>query len=133
MLLIQRSICLKVKPHPKRIIHGTPIKRNKGPPGDNKNTEDNNNKSGKKKTKIDCAGWMLKASSSGQDKTKTVNDKQYWWCPHHQDRKGQWVRHKPEDHKFKGDDNKSKKRKDVKDTPKVDVAAAVAEFLERKE
>ena len=105
-------------------------KRNKGPSGDNKNTENNNNKN---ETKIEYADWMLKAPSSGQDKTKTVNHKKYWWCPHHQDRKGQWVRHKPEDHKLKGDDNKSKKSKDAKDTPKADVAAAVAEFLEREE
>jgi hypothetical protein len=105
-------------------------KKNKCPSGDDKNTKDNNNKDDKKESQN---GVCRLDASSGQAKTKTVNDKQYWWCPHHQDGKGQWVRHQPEDHKFKDDANKTKKGNDVRNTPKAGVAAAVAEFLERDE
>ena len=76
------------------------------------------------------AEWMLKAPQGDQKKSKNVNGKQYWWCPHHQDGKGQWVRHKPEDHK----DTKEKSHVASKNKiPKADVDAAIAEFLEREE
>ena len=106
-------------------------KKNKNSNGDGKKGGNDNNKNTKNDKNL-YADWMLKAPESGQAKTKTVNDKRYWWCPHHQEGKGQWVRHKPEDHKFKSSDDKSKgKNKD--NMPKADVAAAVAEFLEREE
>ena len=76
---------------------------------------------------------MLKEPTGNQPNTKTVNDKQYWWCPYHQNGNGQWVRHKPEDHKFKDGQDKSKSGGTSSSVPKADVEAAIAEFLEREE
>ena len=109
-----------------------PKKRNKGKDKDTTKEEENSQQEQggvyKKKSKqVEYAEWMLKAPTGGQAKTKTVNEKQYWWCPHHQGGKGQWVRHKPEDHK----DTKRKSKSANEDkTPRADVNAAIAEFLE---
>ena len=50
--------------------------------GDGKGDE-NANKKNEKKDKIVYADWMLKAPTGSQAKSKTVGDKQYWWCQAH--------------------------------------------------
>ena len=106
--------------------------KNKNSSSDGKKEEAPSNGNDNKKHKVVYADWMLQAPKDGESRTKTVKEKQYWWCPHHQNGKGQWVRHKPEEHKFKDENDKSKDKRS-NNTPKADVAAAVAEFLERDE
>jgi hypothetical protein len=61
-----------------------------------------NNKKGKGKGKKDKKGkdkeksnkkpdWMLKEPTGSKPKTKTMNQKEYHWCPNHKC----WTRHKP--------------------------------------
>jgi len=41
--------------------------------------------------------WKLIAPTANQPKTKTVNGKKYYWCLYHNNNKGQWVVHNPND------------------------------------
>jgi len=46
--------------------------------------------------------WKFVVLSNGVPKTKTKGDKTYHWCLHHNDGKGMWVIHAPNDCKNKG-------------------------------
>lgn len=48
--------------------------------------------------------WMTKPPKEGEPRKKVVNDKDYWWCPHHR----AWVRHTPESCRAKGQGNGNK-------------------------
>ncbi len=55
--------------------------------------------------------WKFVVPANGAPKTKTKGDKTYHWCLHHNDGKGMWVIHAPNDCKNKGKaKNKDKKK-----------------------
>ncbi len=53
------------------------------------------NKAKKGKRKVEP--WKLIAPIANQPKTKMVNGKTYYWCLYHNNNKGQWVVHNPND------------------------------------
>lgn len=84
--------------------------------GKNKNSAKSNSNANKAKGKANVKpDWMLIPPKEGESNSKTVNNKQYWWCPNH----NCWTRHKPTeckgvginkgDNKDKGGDNKQRK------------------------
>jgi hypothetical protein len=52
----------------------------------------------KKKRNNNCPVWHFDKPAENDPKSKTIDAKQYWWCPNHQ----AWVRHKPKECKGHG-------------------------------
>jgi len=64
---------------------------NKGKKGKNKNKDKANNSGKQSNSGPNRPAWKLKAPPNNQkDKPKTVQGKQYWWCPNHK----MWCLHK---------------------------------------
>jgi len=69
-----------------RIEH---LQKKQKPKDNNNNKKGQRGKKQKKKKKGECGyknypPWMLKEPKGKyKDKTKVVNDKEWWWCPHH--------------------------------------------------
>ena len=67
-----------------------------------KTKEDNKSKVKEKNNQCNDCNWM-KEKPMGNEKTennhpyKNVGKKKYYWCLHHNDEHGQWVRHQPDE------------------------------------
>ena len=76
--------------------------------------------------------WMAIAPKDGEKRTKTVDNKEYHWCPKHKS----WVRHRPQD--CKGLGQKAPKPEQAEDKtknaqandPKIKLSAALANIAE---
>jgi len=66
--------------------------------------------------------WKFVVPANGAPKTKTKGDKTYHWCLHHNDGKGMWVIHAPNDCKNKGKAKNNDKKKAVTTTTVVHLA-----------
>ena len=67
--------------------------KNKDKSNSNSNSDSNKNNKGNRENRKK-PDWMLKAPTDDEKgKPKTVNGKEYWYCPNHKC----WCRHKPED------------------------------------
>jgi hypothetical protein len=84
--------------------------------------DDGEDKKPKKKTeKKEKPAWMLKPPTDGKNK-KTVNGKEYHWCPKHK----AWGRHLPADCRLPAEEKPS-------ETPKLQLAKALGTLLEESE
>jgi hypothetical protein len=95
-------------------------------PNPEKNKKGNKEKEEKSKTlKPD---WMMVKPKEGEPKTKTVDGKEYHWCPNHE----AWTRHSPEECKGKGAgaSNKPPKGKKGKPKPKLSISRALQAIAE---
>ena len=67
-----------------------------------KTKEDNKSKGKEKDNKSNDRNWM-KEKPMGKEKTennhpyKIIGKKKYYWCLHHNDEQGQWVKHQPDE------------------------------------
>ena len=96
-----------------------PIKKDPPP---KKNAKVKNQPKGKQSLKK--PDWMLKPPTDNEKgKSKTVEKKEYWWCPNHKC----WCRHKPSDCKGVGANRDSANRDDSKKLKLSKALAAVAE------
>lgn len=85
-------------------------KRQKNPSTPKKDKEKQPKKKDKGK-KIEYPAWVYKAPTDGK-KSKVVEGKTYYWCKNHNDGKGMWVRHSPDQCRAKpSSNNKSEKDK----------------------
>jgi len=101
---------------------GQPKKpKDKSKPKGGKGKDDSNGKKkkGGNKKEFDKPAWMTKPSTDGS-KTKTVNDKLYYWCPKHK----AWVRHKPEECRLPDEDESS---------PNLQLSSALHAVMEDEE
>ena len=86
-------------------------------------TKDRDIKDGQpKKKRPDKPAWMIKAPEEGEPNKKTVNGKEYWWCPKH----ASFGRHEPDECEGKGVLSKQK----VDATRKTKFANAMSSFAE---
>jgi hypothetical protein len=69
--------------------------------------------------------WKLIPPKTGEPRTKTVEGKQYFFCPHH-GTKGQWVIHNPEGCRAKG----KKQNNSHRSTPNLEAVQAIVDFSE---
>jgi len=69
--------------------------------------------------------WKFTAPAAGSPKTKTKGDKTYHWCVHHNDGKGMWVVHQPNDCKNKGKAKNKDKKKAATPTGTTEVRPAI--------
>jgi hypothetical protein len=109
----------------KKLQKGSKLAKDKKPNAE-KNKKGNKEKEEKSKTlKPD---WMMVKPKEGEPKKKSVDGKEYHWCPHHE----AWIRHSPEEFKGKGagTNNKPQKGKKVKPKPKLSISRALQAILE---
>ena len=98
--------------------------KGKGKQGDG--NDGGKKKEGKPKKKKEWAEW--KVTNKDNKKTMTRKDTLYYWCIHHNDGKGLWVTHKPEDCNMAKKKKKQQEEKDSKTnepTLKVKGMAAI--------
>lgn len=99
-------------------------KSNGGGKKDNK--QGNKTDKGKSKYKAaDLPAWVYVQPKEGEKQTKSVEGKEYHWCPNH----ARWTRHKPSDCKgigFKGGSNKDQGNKSQHAKPNMKLARALA-------
>jgi hypothetical protein len=109
----------------------------KGNKGNQRRTQRDKQKlTRRQKRQMNVDDWKLQPPTDNQ-KTKTVDDKKYFWCPNHNDGKGQWVRHAPTECKGKRKSNKKDEDKNhektkgvIKQDKKVTFATTMAALLE---
>ena len=101
------------------------------PKGDKKaNTEKSKKENKEKEVKAKSLkpDWMMVKPKEGEPKKKTVDGKEYHWCPNHE----AWTRHSPEECKGKGAgaSNKPPKGKKGKPKPKLSMSRALQAIAE---
>jgi hypothetical protein len=109
----------------KKLQKGSKPSKDKKPNAE-KNKKGNKEKEEKSKTlKPD---WMMVKPKEGEPKKKTVDGKEYHWCPNHES----WTRHSPEECKGKGAgaNNKPQKGKKGKPKPKLSISRALQAITE---
>ena len=99
-----------------------------------KTKEDNKSKVKEKDNKTNDHNWM-KEKPTGKEKTegnhpyKIVGKKKYYWCSHHNDELGQWVRHQPDECH-----NKPNKEENEEENEQANLAASFnTEYSEDEE
>lgn len=95
-------------------------------PGANKKKKDNS-KQGKSTTNTTKPEWMTKAPTTGSPQTKTVDGKEYFWCPKHK----AWGRHQPEE--CKGVGVNMKKESTKKDERNLTLTRAMETIVQDQE
>jgi hypothetical protein len=110
------------------------IQKSSKPSKDKKPSPDKEKKGSREKeakAKTLKPDWMMVKPKEGEAKTKTVDGKEYHWCPNHES----WTRHSPADCKGKGvgSDNKPQKAKNKKGKPakpKLSISRALQAIAE---